>query len=44
MSDAALFVFGLVATLFAVGPLSVALILELREKRRAGDHPQGNGR
>lgn len=34
MSDVTIFLFGLLATLFAVGPLSIALILELREKRK----------
>jgi hypothetical protein len=32
MSDAAIFVFGLVATLFTLGPLAIAAISELREK------------
>jgi hypothetical protein len=32
MSDATIFVFGLVATLFALGPLTIAAISELREK------------
>lgn len=32
MSDGALFVFGLIATLFAIGPLIIAAITELREK------------
>ncbi len=37
MSDVTLFLFGLLATLFAVGPLSIALILELREKKSSRD-------
>ena len=32
MSDGAIFVFGLLATLFALGPLAIAAISELREK------------
>lgn len=32
MSDLALFMFGLLATLFTLGPLAIAAISELREK------------
>ena len=34
MSDVTIFLFGLLATLFAVGPLGIAFILDLREKSR----------
>jgi hypothetical protein len=33
MSDGAIFLFGLLVTLFALGPLAIAAISELREKR-----------
>ena len=36
MTDTALFIFGLIATLFAVGPLAIAAISELREERDEG--------
>lgn len=32
MSDALLFMFGLLATIFTFGPLTIAAISELREK------------
>jgi hypothetical protein len=32
MSDFVIFLFGLVATLFTLGPLTIAAISELREK------------
>jgi hypothetical protein len=32
MSDGVLFVFGLVATIFTLGPLTIAAISEMREK------------
>jgi hypothetical protein len=32
MSDGAIFLFGLLVTLFALGPLVIAAISELREK------------
>ena len=32
MSDAFIFVFGLIATLLAVGPLAVAAFLDIRSK------------
>jgi hypothetical protein len=32
MSDGTIFLFGLLATLFALGPLVIAAISELREK------------
>ena len=32
MSDVVIFLFGLVATLFTLGPLTIAAISELREK------------
>jgi hypothetical protein len=32
MSDGLLFVFGLLVTIFTLGPLAIAAIVELREK------------
>ena len=32
MSDGAIFVFGLVATLFTLGPLTIAAVSEIRNK------------
>jgi hypothetical protein len=32
MSDAVLFVFGLLATIFTLGPLTISAVLELRDK------------
>ena len=40
MNDVTLFLFGLLATVFAVGPLSIALILELRERRTSTEDPE----
>ena len=40
MNDVTLFLFGLLATVFAVGPLSIALILELRERRTSPEDPE----
>jgi hypothetical protein len=34
MSDLFTFVFGLIATILAVGPLAVAAILDLRDRNR----------
>ncbi len=40
MSEVTIFFFGLLATAFAVGPLSVAFVLELREKRKARENQE----
>jgi hypothetical protein len=37
MSDALTFVFGLIATILAVGPLAVAAYLELRSEDESAD-------
>ena len=37
MSDTGLFIWGLVAFLFAVGPLSVAAFLDIKEKKDKSD-------
>lgn len=37
MSDTVLFIWGLIAFILAVGPLSVAAYLDLREKNKSDD-------
>lgn len=37
MSDSILFIWGIIAFLFAVGPLSVAAYLDMKEKNERGN-------
>jgi hypothetical protein len=39
MSDVFTFVFGLIATILAIGPLAVAAALDLRDRDKGGGSP-----